>query len=115
LHNGKIGALLPGLPEDVALSAAGDKTGLERVPWGDSATQVSRLEYRHCKARRLERRSVDIVAGRPGDRALRCASGSQRHNGVRNSVVDAVKNASNGSRIVEDAEGLPTLQDHKAL
>ena len=50
LHDGNIGPLLPRLAEDVALPAAGDEIGLERITRRNGTAQVARLEDRYCKA-----------------------------------------------------------------
>src|SRR5271154_4559206 len=69
-------ALLPGLPKDVALAAAGNEVGLESVACGNGPAQSARSQNGNIEARGLQRRESGIVADRAGDRVLRGAARS---------------------------------------
>ena len=114
-HNRNIAAFLPGLPENVSLAARGDEVGFERIARRNRAAQGARCKQRYIEARCLECRDVGIVAGCAGQCVLRRAPGSKRDDGIRNSVTDAVIDASDGSGIVNYAVGLPALERYQAL
>ena len=50
-----------------------------------------------------------------GQRILWSAARSQRDDGIRDAVVDAIENAPHRAGVVDDAIGLATLQDGSAV
>ncbi len=120
LHKGDIGAPLPGLAEDVALS--GSKVGLESVAGGNCAPEIAGTQQGQGETALFERVEagvrgigVGVCARGASERILWCATGSKRDNWVGDAVVDAVKDASYRACVVDDAIRLAALEHGDSL
>ncbi len=112
LDDRNVGASLPSLAEDVALS--GGEVGFIEVAWRNRATQITRAQEWQGEASRIEGGEARGCATYARE-SLRWRAATQWNDGVGDSVGGAIEDAAHGARKIDDAVGLAALENPHAL
>ena len=95
LHQGDVGSLLPGLPENIAL--AGGEVGLIDITRWNRPIEIARIQERQSEASGVQRAKARSRPAVAGERVRRRAIACQRDNRIGDAVGSPIEDAADRS------------------